>query len=162
MVRLTVTIRRRLLQGAIAGLVLLAAWPIGILLSPPAPLATPRGTTEAAHAVEAEASPDDASAASQSIEAYAAIYARDLRRPLVDPEPPVKPPPPKPKLGLTLEGTVIEPGNNYAFVRTRADGTRIVSEGQTVQDAEVVSIESGRIVVRFHDELITLTIPEDM
>jgi len=84
------------------------------------------------------------------LEAYAAVYERDLQRPLYDPSPvpaPAAKPPPAPDLRLV--GTVIEPDNTFALLRTRRGEVKWARIGEALEGAEVVEIESEAVTVRF-------------
>ncbi|HDZ22414.1 hypothetical protein LCGC14_0409280 [marine sediment metagenome] len=155
MVTLTRPARQRLLRAAIGALLLGLLWPASaMLLGPPALVGRPdrqRDQTTRAAAAAPTTAPSLA-----VIESYAVIFGRDLRRPLVDPVPPKPSPPPKPKLGLRLEGTVLEPDHNYAFFKTKSGETKIASEGQIVEGAEVISISEGEVTVSFGDQMISL------
>ncbi|MEM8784153.1 MAG: hypothetical protein AAGE65_15060 [Planctomycetota bacterium] len=91
------------------------------------------------------------------VQALRVAATRPLRRPLYDPPPAVIVPPPPPPLRLRLVGTILEPGNSQALLRS-ADG-RIAMHplGATVDEATIDRIEPGRIVVTYHGESRTLT-----
>ena len=157
MVTMTYRQRRRLLQALIGLLAAGLLWPMGLLLS---------GASVSAGA-EGGSSKPPSHLSSETVrlpaplESYAVIHGRDIRRPLVDPAPPAPPPAVRPKLTIVLEGTVVEVGHNYAFIRTAGGQTQIIREGQTVDNAEIVSINEDNIVVRFGGEEITLGLPEE-
>ena len=100
--------------------------------------------------------------AAEPLSAYAAIYKRPLRKPLFDPKPGVaagaKAAPPKPKLTVTLTGTVIEPGFTYAMLRGKSGQVKFVAVGQTIDSAEVTAITNGSATVKFHGDSITLQV----
>lgn len=94
------------------------------------------------------------------LKAYAVIYRRDLRKPLFDPKPviPLTIEPPRPKLAVRLVGTAVEPGFTYGLFRTKSGRTELVSVGQKIEGAEVVSVGDGTATVKFAGELITLKV----
>lgn len=96
-------------------------------------------------------------------EEYAAIYSRDLRKPVFDIKPPdpIKVEPPKPKFKATLTGTVLEPGFTYALFRTSSGDDKLVSVGQSIEDAEVTAIESETVTLNFHGDVLKLTVKKD-
>ena len=102
--------------------------------------------------------------AAEPLSAYAAIYKRELRKPLFDPKPAAvakartKAPPPKPKLTITLTGTVIEPGFTYAMLRGKSGEVKFVSIGQTLDNAEVTAVTANSATVKFHGDSITLKV----
>lgn len=94
---------------------------------------------------------------------YAVIHQTDLRKPLFDPAPVAAAPPappPKPKLEAVLTGTAVDPGSTFGIFRTRAGDTRLVEVGQVVDGAEVIGIEEGKATVRFHGDILVLTVKE--
>ena len=99
----------------------------------------------------------------ESLSAYAAIYQRDLRRPLFDlrPAPEVKPEPKKPQLTLRLMGTAVEPGHTYAFFRITTGQVKMLTVGQAVDGAEVLAIEEGMAKVSFDGQVVTLKVEEE-
>ncbi len=98
----------------------------------------------------------------EPLSAYSAICQRELRKPLFDAKVSVvstaKAPPPKPKLAVTLTGTVIEPGFTYAMLRGKSGQVKFVSVGQVIDDAEVTEITSSSVTVKFHGDSITLKV----
>ena len=91
---------------------------------------------------------------------YAVVYQRALRKPLYDPKPIVvrKAPPPKPKLGVELVGTVVEPGFTYGLFRTKSGRTKLVTVGGEIEGAQLAGVRDGSATLRFNDELITLEV----
>ena len=158
MVRVTYRLQKRLLQTTVGLLAAGCLWAGWLLVAGPADFdsrSKPKAASARRGASEAVAD------ALEPLDAYAGIHQRDLRRPLVDPEPPPKPVPPKPKLTIALQGTAVEPGHNYAFFQTNTGETKIASEGQTLEGAEIVSIGVGEVVVKFDGETITLLAPKE-
>jgi hypothetical protein len=94
------------------------------------------------------------------LQAYTTTLERHLRRPLYDPEPIVQetPPPPKPVLQARLLGTVLEPGFTYAIFRDASGEQKFVSAGQSIEGAEIMSIEDGQATVRFNGESVVLLV----
>jgi len=99
-----------------------------------------------------------AAAVLRPLSGYAVIYARDLRRPLFDPEVAAPAAPKRPELSFKLVGVVVEPGFTYGIFRTASGKDKLASPGQEVEGAEVLAVEQGAAKVRFHDETITLTV----
>ncbi len=155
MVTLTHPARQRLLRAAIGALLLGLLWLASAVLLRPSALVGQPDRKQNQTTRGAVAAPTTAPSLA-SLESYAVIFGRDLRRPLVDPVPPKPTPPPKPKLGLRLEGTILEPNHNYAFFKTKSGDTKIASEGQIVEGAEVISISEGEVTVSFGDQMISL------
>ena len=124
------------------------------------PQAGPGQSAQASGDQGATSQPD---AVSPRLADYAAIYQRDLRRPLFDPrlvEVVVKPPP-APKPTFTLTGTVTEPGFTYALFRTRAGETKLVSVGESVEGAEVLAIGENAATVSFAGQTLELTVQKE-
>ncbi len=96
----------------------------------------------------------------EPLSAYAVVYKRDLRKPLFDPKPVSvrKPSVRKPRLGLKLLGTAVDPAYTYGFFRDRSGQTKLVQVGQTLDGAEVIAITDGSATVRYHDEIIVLEV----
>jgi len=90
-------------------------------------------------------------------------WARDYRRPLYDPPPVVKPVVKKVprKIPFTLTGTILEPNNPQAIVRSKKGGdVRFLKIGSKVTndplDGIVTSITSERVVVKRPDDEVTV------
>jgi len=96
------------------------------------------------------------------LSSYAAIYSRDVRQPLYDPEPKrvVKVKKPEPTLRLKVTGTVVETGASYAFLRTARGEDRMASVGEVIDDATLLAITPEGVTVRFHGREIELTMDE--
>jgi hypothetical protein len=145
--------RRRLLwalNGLLAaGTLLGALWAFAPLDVSQDHATEPLSKSSGLAAVESEA---------RSADDYAVIYQRNLRKPLFDPTPvSIKSaPPPKPKLKATLTGTVLEPGFTYALFIDSKGQQKLVSIGQSVEDAEVLSIRDSEATVRFCGEEMIL------
>jgi hypothetical protein len=97
-----------------------------------------------------------------------AIYEKNLfsrDRGYVPPPPPVPPateavpppPPPPPRPEFTLRGIVAENGTNVAIVESPKSGTLALKVGDVAEMAELVRIESKRVVFRWMGEDIVLT-----
>jgi hypothetical protein len=157
MVRVTYRLQKRLLQAAVGLLAAGCLWAGWLLVNSPEVDTSSKRTSRPV----GPATANPVAKAAEPLNAYAVIHERDLRRPLVDPKPPPKPVPPKPKLTITLQGTAVEPGHNYAFFSTSKGETKIASEGQTLEGAQIVSIGVGEVVVTFHGETITLQAPKE-
>lgn len=89
------------------------------------------------------------------------VWSKQLRRPLYDPPPP--PPPkkkPPPPLGVSLLGTILEPGNSRAIISSaggKVEYKRVGdSIGPTDSPAEIIEILGDSVVVRRGDESTTL------
>ena len=100
--------------------------------------------------------------AARPLSTYAVIYKRQLRKPLFDPKSKTvagaKAAPPKPKLTVTLTGTVIEPGFTYAMLRGKSGEVKFVGIGQTIDNAEVTAVGANSATVKFHGDSITLKV----
>lgn len=156
---MTLRHRKRLLDAV--NVLLLAA--LGVMVAWAALSPVPRDLPEAG------AAPNDDPAGTARddrlppLAKYAAVYARDLRKPLYDPEPveKVEESEPTPPLRIELTGTVVEPGYTYAFFRTRSEPAAMANVGDTVDGAEVVEIASDSVTVRWHGDLKTLRAKEE-
>jgi len=114
-----------------------------------------RGGNTTPNAVDHEAGGD---ASYGPLSAYAIIYERDLQRPLYDPKPAPKPVAPPPQPPVTLVGTVIEEGFAVAMLKTKSGQVKMVSEGETVEETEVLEITSNEVRLRYagHEHVLTL------
>jgi len=95
------------------------------------------------------------------LDQYEAIYTKDVRRPLYDPPPVIVPPPatpPPPPLTLQLLGTVLEPGFEYAVVRTGAGQEKLMTVGETLDGAELLRLDAAAATVRFAQQERTLKV----
>ena len=95
------------------------------------------------------------------LDQYDAIYQKDVRRPLYDPPPVVVPPPvtpPPPPLTLQLLGTVLEPGFEYAVVRTGMGQEKLMTVGETLDSAELLRLDAATATVRFAGQERTLKV----
>ena len=90
--------------------------------------------------------------------AYALIYQRDIRSPLVETNAPTPAPTPPPKLNVTLMGTAVDPGYTCGMFRMPNGETRTVQVGGKIDEAEVVEIKEGMAVVKFAGQTLTLTV----
>ena len=155
MVTLTLRQRRRILilvnvalvaaiAGAVCGLTLI---PLGVP-DPDASARTPRTQPAAASRGDGLA----------SLEGYSVIHRRDVRKPL-HPRVKVDPlPPPRPKLQLTLTGTVGAPGAMSGIFVDKSGRPKLVSAGESIGGAEVMAVSADSAVVKFHGETITLPV----
>jgi hypothetical protein len=136
-----------LVAGSIACVVVAVAMPLTVVV----PTETePRRTVRAA--IDAGLLP---------LDQYDVIYAKDVRRPLYDPPPVVVPPPaapPPPPLTLQLMGTVLEPGFEYAIVRTGAGQEKLMTVGETLDGAELLRLDVTTATVRFVQQERTLKV----
>jgi len=154
MVRFALRTRRRMLTvlNVALAVVIVAAVAYAAVL-PPSPDPPRR-----AQRVASRPASQPSAAALKPLGDYAVIYARDLRRPLFDPEVAAPAVPKRPELSFKLVGVVVEPGFTYGIFRTRSGRDKLASVGQEVEGAEVLAVEQGAAKVRFHDETITLTV----
>jgi len=146
--------RKRLLWLTIAALAAGTAVSAGGLLL--APLATFSGPGDRDGGDAGSGGGAARRARAETLADYAAIYRRDLRKPLVDPKPvapTVRLRRPKPKMTVTLVGTAVEPGFTYAMFRTRGHGTKLVRVGETIEGVEVLSVATDSARVRFAGEV---------
>jgi len=158
MVTLTPRSRGRLVLACngllIVGIVLAAAyavWPID-----------PRGPAGGLAATRpAAATP--AGPAAGPLSAYAVVHARDLRKPLYDPEPikvvatkPAEPDPP-----VQLIGTVIDTSASFGLFRAKGGQDRFAGVGETVEGAEVLAVAEGSATLRFRGRDMTPKVPKE-
>jgi len=117
-------------------------------------------------AVPAEAEPRrtvrvDLTAGLLPLDQYDVMYTKNVRKPLYDPPPVVVPPPvapPPPPLTLQLLGTVLEPGFEYAVVRTGAGQEKLMTVGETLDGAELLRLDAATATVRFAQQERTLKV----
>lgn len=91
----------------------------------------------------------------QPLTAYAVISSRNLRKPLFDLEPAVEAAS-KPKLNLTLTGTVIDPGLICALLRDGSGQTKLVSVGESIGGAQLMAVTEDSATLQYGGELVTL------
>jgi len=145
--------RRQLLIWAIA---VMALANLAILI---AAVAVPLDAGGATNRPNTKASAASAPAQNREpLTAYAAIYQRDLRAPLVEVKAPPPTKPPAPKLTITLVGTAIDPDYTCAFFRLANGQTQTVFVGQMIEQAQVVKISEGSVVVHYADQDMTLSV----
>jgi hypothetical protein len=106
----------------------------------------------------AESQPADRQPRLAPLSEFAVIYQRDLRKPVTDRKPPPPTPRPEIPLLLKLEGTVVEEGNNSAFLRTKRGQSVWAGVGETVDEAKILKIEPGQVTVLFHGKQRVLTV----
>lgn len=87
-------------------------------------------------------------------------WALDLHRPLYDPPPREPAAPAPPRLRLELLGTIVEPGDARALVRTSDGQVSFKREGDTADGARIEVIQETRIEVTYNDETIALSLDE--
>ncbi|MCX5647499.1 MAG: hypothetical protein NTX40_00135 [Planctomycetota bacterium] len=95
----------------------------------------------------------------EPLSAFAAIFERDLRRPLYDPSPAAKadpPPPPRPQVDLV--GTAVEPGYTYAFLKTGGGKVKMVGLGQEADGVKVTAIAVGAATIEFQGRTYALEV----
>lgn len=103
-------------------------------------------------------------------EELASLSARKYQAPLFDPPPPPAPPPPPPKpkptLTVKLMATMIDPTGNQAMFSDAKGAIRIVNIGDHVAategTAEVLEIDSNRVVVKLQEDLVTLQLSSNL
>ena len=91
-----------------------------------------------------------------SLSDFEPIFAMDLRKPLVDPpktDPAADALTEDSPLSVRLSGTIIEPGRSVAIFSTGLTKTTIRQVGQEINGAEVVSIESDTVTLRYQGQL---------
>jgi len=99
----------------------------------------------------------------QPIGHYAIISRRRLRSPLYPP-PPETPPEPEvaqvvaTQLKIVLQGTVIERDHEYAVFKTSGGESKIVSIGEWVENAELVSLDATSAILKYSGKLVTLEV----
>lgn len=87
-----------------------------------------------------------------TLDRFAVIYQKDVRRPLFDPKPVVyqpPPPPPPPKPTAKLVGTVADPGFACAIFRSGSGEDKVVPVGQTYEGIEVLEVKDTEAKVKF-------------
>lgn len=104
--------------------------------------------------------PDGASTKSSGtdlLDAYACIYQRDLRRPVIDPKATPAPTPPPPKLTAVLIGTATDPDYTCAFFRLTSGEVTTVGVGQQIEQGKVTHIGEGKVTVVLAGQTLHLT-----
>ena len=95
--------------------------------------------------------------------AFVALGEPTLRRSLVEAAKPSKPPvdlgvPPS-TFGLSLRGTILEPGRPLAVFATGTGETRMCGIGERVDGGEVTAITAGDVTLRFDGRPLVLKVP---
>lgn len=110
--------------------------------------------------------PATASAAVPTLDEFARVWQKPLRRPIFDP-PPTAPPiatsePKRAPLNIKLLGTAIEPGESLAMIATPPNTLEVRGLGDTIGEGanqlEVVEIMPDRVVLRRQSERLVLEI----
>lgn len=118
----------------------------------------PVGQSSRAMAVRPATAPSAPGAAPRQkppLSAYAALSGRDFQQPLFD-APLESRPVPKPT--VTLAGTVIQPGNTFALLKTKAGQVQWAAVGQTVEGAEVLEITADSVKIKVAEDTYTLKV----
>jgi hypothetical protein len=113
---------------------------------------------DAADVAPAAGAAEDVRPPRPPLDAYAALWQRDLLGPLFDPKPVAVPAPPKPKPTVRLVGTVIERTVSYALLRDKGGAVRMASVGQAVDGHEVLEVTAASATIRFGGETYTLKV----
>jgi hypothetical protein len=104
------------------------------------------------------ASPDRPAEA--KLDEFAQLWNRPLRRALYDPPPPKPEVKQLPPLQIELAGTIIEPANSMAIIRSQQGRTEYKRVGDTVGPPDglgkIVEIGANEVVVERGQERITL------
>lgn len=142
-------------MGLAVGTAFCVTLTLAIPTKPPAVPSTPMQTASAAKL--------NAKSHAQPIAYYAVVGNRPLRLPLYPPEVvPVKAAMPREvaevQLGLTLLGTVVEPGHEYGVFITAEGKRKIIAIGGQVQDAQLMSIDATSATLKFSGRLVTLEV----
>ncbi|MCK4601611.1 MAG: hypothetical protein KAU28_04045, partial [Phycisphaerae bacterium] len=140
-----------LVAAAVMAVASVACLATAVLLPPSVPQTTPTGGGTAPSAVTGAGKPEP-------LNAYAAIWQRDVRKPLEDPEALKVQPPKPPPVPVVLIGTVVEPGFTYGLFQTKKGEQKLVRAGESIEGAEVTVISEGSAQVRWHGKLITLKV----
>ncbi len=158
MVRFSISTKRRLLSAANIAMAAAVVICIGSCF-----ISSDVGAQNLSRSGTAGTIASSANETQPPLEEYAVIYSRDLRKPVFDIKPPdpIKVEPPKPKFKATLTGTVLEPGFTYALFRTSSGEDKLISVGQSIEDAEVTAIESETVTLNFHGDVLKLTVKQD-
>lgn len=150
LVSLPIRLQRRLLVGLIA---LLGAGLAATTLLWVVPLDLPDVGSAAAGAVSTSA---PFCGPAEPLEAYAALWQRDLQQPLYDAPAPEAPAPPRP--AVTLLGTAIDPGFTYGIFQTAGGESKLASVGQCVDGAVVVAISADSATLRLGEREYQLNV----
>jgi hypothetical protein len=93
----------------------------------------------------------------EPLSAFAGIYARDLRPPLFDaPTPQPTTSVAVPRLTVRLTGTIVEQGHGCGVFRTATGQSKVIAIGETIEGAELVSVEDGLATLRHRGTLVTI------
>lgn len=100
---------------------------------------------------------------SQALEAYAAIWQRNWKQPLVDPPPPpvpkVEAPKPPPALRVKLVGTMIENGTAYGVFLDESKQLKIKAVHETIDGFRIAGIERGKAQLVQGERKVWLEVP---
>jgi hypothetical protein len=151
----------RLLVGAQCGALLLSAWVIFKTIGASEPMPSPV-------IARAEVTPEeDASdAPERSLEDYAAIWQRDLRQTLIEPEPEEKPKPkpseptPPPLPLPKLLATFVEHGIGWGVFVAENGSTRVRAESSRIEEFDIVKISPGKASLRRGGRLYEVKVPK--
>lgn len=103
--------------------------------------------------------PGETHAAIPMLEEFLSAAEVDLRRPLVDPAPPPRQPPPP--LAMKLAGTIVEPGQSRALL-IGADGkVQLKRAGETLDGVELLSIDHDSVTVKYLGSPLVLTATQE-
>jgi len=158
------TLRKQLwLVGSLLWLGVCAALAWGWLDSPELP---PVSTERADMAKKQAAESRDSASSVPDLDRFAAVWSREMQRPLYDPppeQPPPPPPDPPPKpLNIRLLGTMLEPDRRAAMFAVAGEGISVRELGQTVNngsgDAKILQIEADRVVLEYAGQQRVLTL----
>lgn len=62
-------------------------------------------------------------------------------------------------LGLTLRGTIVEPGRSFAVFATASGKVQVCEAGERIDGAEVLAITAVDVTIRVGDRSIVLDVP---
>lgn len=97
-----------------------------------------------------------------SLEQFASVWNRDLRRALVDAAGAADASPTNqgPPVQFRLVGTVVELGHSYAVLIGSAGRMELKALGESLDGAEVTEIRDGSITVRHNGREVVLQVPK--
>lgn len=151
MVAMTPRRRKRLLVLAnllLAAALLAVVWAVVL-----GPLEVPEAVATGDHQAGDATVPAPAGGAVGPLSDYACIYGKDLRKRLFDVADKGRP---VPKLHVVLTGAVVEPGSTYGVFRDGAGRTRLLSVGESVDGAKIVTITADSATLEYHGREIIL------
>ncbi len=115
--------------------------------------------------VDSQNAPTSSGHSIPALDSFAAIWQRDLRQPLIDPEPVeaprAKPPPPPPPVKLPrLIATFVEHGQSWGLFSDVKGAQRVRRTGGQIGSFQIVSITPGSASLRQGANTYEVSIPK--